>query len=136
MKSLFGLLCFLLIAWACSSGSGLGRKESFEYTSVDSVVFYSEFDISEIIYGAIQSEEKVVNKSCYLLLYLEFEKQVGGVSIFRYFKTRNMCKGNIENLDFDAVFEDLVLRSKQYEVSKRFESERLFITIPIHLRLP
>ncbi len=31
MKSLFGLLCFLLIAWACSSGSGLGRKELIEY---------------------------------------------------------------------------------------------------------
>ncbi len=124
------------MAWACSSGSGLGRKEAFKYTSADSVQFYSEYGISEIIYEAIQNEDSLVKESCYLLISLGFEKQVGGVSTFRYFKTRNMCKGSIEDLDFDAVFEDLVLRSNQYEVRKRFESERLFITIPIHLRLP
>lgn len=30
MKRLFGFLCFLLIAWACSSGSGLGPNELVE----------------------------------------------------------------------------------------------------------
>lgn len=47
-----------------------------------------------------------------------------------------MCKGSIENLDFDAVFEDLVLRSNQYELSKRFESDKLIISIHVHLSIP
>jgi len=35
LKSLFGLLCFLLIAWACSSGSGLGPNELVEYNFIN-----------------------------------------------------------------------------------------------------
>ncbi|QNR23657.1 hypothetical protein [Croceimicrobium hydrocarbonivorans] len=133
----FSLISLMLyFNWACSSSLVNVQNDYFEYTSTDSVVFYSEYNVSEIVYGAIQKEENVVKQGCSLLLYLEFKEQVDGISTFRYFKTRNMCKGSIENLDFDTVFEDLVFKSSQYEVQRRFESDRLIISIPVHLSLP
>lgn len=83
--NLISLMLYLYVNWACTASSITMQKDFFEYTSSDSVVFYSEYDISAIVNGAIQNEENVLKESCSLLLHLEFEKQLGGVSTFRYF---------------------------------------------------